>query len=79
MSGEAMKIKMLKTMAGPDGCFHPGDVLSVSKAEGIELLGSGAALLLDDEAELEIANIEEPEETATIFQRRRGRPPGKKL
>ncbi len=70
---------MLKTMAGPDGCFHPGDVLSVSKEEGIELLGSGSALLLEDEIEIELATVEEVEETATTFQRKRGRPPGKKL
>jgi hypothetical protein len=75
-----MKVKLLKTMAGPDGCFHPGEVLTVSKNEGIELLTDGAAILLEDEPEPEVAEKYELEETAVFpTYKRRGRPPGKRI
>ena len=38
-----MKIRILKTMAGPRGCFHAGNSFECSVDEARELIQAGAA------------------------------------
>jgi hypothetical protein len=68
-----MKIKMLKTMAGPDGC-GPGAILEVPREEGIALIESESALILEDEIFETADSSEEIETTEAPQARRRGRP-----
>lgn len=71
-----MIVRLLKTMAGPEGVWYPGDQLHVSKLEGVQLLTSGSAELIeDDRDEIERAIVEDAIQTAEAPQaRRRGRP-----
>lgn len=65
---------MLKTMAGPDGCFGPGAILEVSREEGIALIESESALILENEIFEAADSTEEIETTEAPQARRRGRP-----
>lgn len=84
-----MRIKLLKTAAGPEGVNHAGDIIEVSREEGIEYLTSGSAILLEsenDNQEPEKLSVEvvekaffeaETTDNSPIYKRR-GRPPIKR-
>ena len=65
---------MLKTMAGPEGCYGPGAILEVSREEGIALIASESALILEDEILETAESGGEMETTEAPQARRRGRP-----
>lgn len=55
-----MRIRMLATMAGPQGVYRPGDVLDVDETAGKSLVAGGYAELIGPPAPVETA--EEPTE-----------------
>lgn len=69
-----MKIKLLKIMAGPEGCFGPGDVLEVSGEEGRCLIESGSAVALSEVIVETSEDVGEIETAEAPQARRRGRP-----
>lgn len=63
-----MKVILKTAMAGPRGCFNPGDVIEVDKAVGQQLIAGGSAEKADASAAAHPNPIEtamaEPKEAA---------------
>jgi len=53
-------VKLLTTMAGPGGCYHPGDVVSLP-AEKAEILINGGYAEAVKLTAIETAAVETPE------------------
>lgn len=74
------RVKLLKLMAGPDGVTHTGQTVTVDDEQARALIECGAAVLVDtpkpavvieETAEVETADIEPATEFAAIRKGRR--------
>jgi len=69
------KVKLLTTMAGPEGCFVPGQVIDVDEKKAKELISGGYAEAVEEKtvkpAEAEAAAIEPPEKAVKKPPRRK--------
>lgn len=54
-----MKLKMITTMAGPDGCVNAGDVADIDPTLADALIAGGYAVALDGAADLTDEEIAE--------------------
>lgn len=55
-----VKVKLLTTMSGPEGCKFPGDVIEVEKAAADELVAGMYAQLVEEKKKPEEKKEAEP-------------------